>query len=1120
MKKNMLDLLKLGSLAAVVAVAVILLITGKSRTVYTPDTTGQTDTPFTDEAVVPTEGAGFTEIKPPLETAVTNQIDRETTTLMIYMIGSDLESRAGAAAKDLEEIRNSGVDLKRCNVLVYAGGTEFWHTEAAENGKLTLLRLTEHGWEQQAAEEARSMGEPDCLAGFLDDCVRQWPADHYALVLWNHGNGPVIGYGKDTAFSDDSLTLSEMRLALEASPFSPELKLDWVGFDACLMSSAELCCIWKDYAKLLAASQETEPCLGWDYGFLSRLGTCDPQALLCDMTEGYLAACLSYYDAKGYAGDDTTLAVLDLGCADRLTAALDDLFAAAEPDALLQFDRFAAKRANTRAIARSTTGSEYDLVDLRDLASALAEDYPEQAGALLAATDEMVLHNATNAEGLSGLSLYYPFFNKSYYTRSWAEDYRTLGIFDSYLAFLDAYAVNWLYEGSPADYTVPKTPEQVSEGVFTLQLDEAEAAQFASARYYILYREGDELYKLLFTGSDVTNEDGLLTANFDGNIIYGVTDHGEIFTPVTIQRDTVGDRTTYAVEVFLENWTPEFEYSHCYYHIVLDRTDGSVQINTLLPVENDTDADAVIGGKLEEPDLSAWTKLLFNDSRHQIMRRYNNGTLMGWDSWDARGAFSAWEFPTTEGITFSMLPICYGDYAIVFEVRDTHGDTWCSEPLELQAAPKPIVVEPRIPAPEPVRTEWNFEQTHTVFENETVRMTLRQDVDSWGDPGLYCRIENLTDRSIHVESDPRTVVNGSFQVSQYFGGTIEAHESKDSEIPFGDAGRYGLFGPLDSLAFTFDVTDSATEEYLLFGQPVEVVFTDSPAPLPWYRQDPVLSPFRGASASGQTLVEAEDYSVRLITLGKSPISDDSLACILYVENRSELELCLGCDGFALNGIFVGGSMPELSVAPGKSAWCFPECLLFAFPGNAQIPEIADAQICLRISRNNQTLWIGDGTPEWFEIALEEKAAAPAPFVPGDLTLYEENGVRLALRSADQGGAYEGGDYSQTWYLTVENDTDLSISVEGCELTVDGIETRDSVFFEKENQVGPHQRTVMTVQPNAYASDFECPVKQIRFIPKIMNFTGTAELWRADSPVTLTVPEESSESARRTIHAAG
>ena len=1108
-KKQLLSL----ALALAVLAAVTLLILGISSSRSKPAGPDAETASHAEQDRAPESGSGAAlateaETGTPSESAEAEPERTGATTLMIYMVGSDLESKSGAATNDLEEIRQSGIDLSRNTVLVYAGGAMAWHNPIASKDRNTLLRLTETGWEQAEAFEKRSMGESECLTEFLDWCCANAPADHYALILWDHGNGPVMGYGKDVAFGNDRLTLPEMRQAMEASPFSPERKLDWVGFDACLMSSAELCCIWKDYANLLAASQETEPCFGWDYSFLGRLGLCRDRELLCDMTQTYLETCLTYYERKGYAGGDLTLAVLDLRCADRLADAVNALFGAAAPDARLQFDRLAAKRANTRSIGRASTGSEYDLVDLRDLAEAMAEDYPEEAGVLLAAVDEMVLQNAVNAEGLSGLSLYYPFFNKQYYTRSWAADYRELGLFENYRIFLENYTGSWLYEGSPASYTHPMTPVQISDTEFTLQLDEEEAARFASARYYILLHEGGDLYRQLYSSANVTNDNGLLTARFDGNIIYAVSDYGEFFLPTVVQHDTVGDKTHYSVDAIVENnasvyMGEDYVFELCSFHIVLDQSTGEVKINNLLPVEQDAASDEVIGGKLEEPDLSQWSTYLFYEAWHRIMTRYGNGTLMGWSDWLNRESFTTYEFAVRDGVSFAFQPISYGDYALVFEIRDTHGDVYCSEPVQLRADPEPVRFEPKIPAPEPISLEWDYADQLTVLENDSLRLRLRMDPGIFGNPELILTAENLTDRDLWFRSENLTV-NGNIQCEGYTGCDLYAYETKECRIGLSTIGRYKLLDNLDSLEMTCYLQDDKNCAYLLFGQKLRIDTTEGAGGVLLPPKSPELEAVGKAAADRQTLCRTDDYTVELVSFGNLYSYGDTPGCILRFENHSDHTLCFDCSAFALNDIYVDAYLDPVTLRPGNAVYCIAEAE--QTPAAAEVISISELRLCITVGWNEDTMWLGDGETSWHEVSLTKASMGHKVFVAGDETLYEENGVRIAMRTEEQGGCYREDDDGQYWYLTVENNTDQSISIGADAFSVNGTPTEYGAGLDY-RRVGPHQKTILEVRVR-YGSSVtkKSPAKEISFIPKIMNDYGSAELWRSDAPLELTKPE--------------
>jgi hypothetical protein len=182
--------------------------------------------------------------------------------ILIYMIGSDLEASRGYASADMQEMENSGIDFTDNNLIVYAGGSRMWKTDIPSNQNNVLDMSREAGDRVVAhTEDTSDMGSPDTLAAFLDYAVEYYPAEHYALFFWDHGGGTVYGYGNDTLYQGDSLLLGEMENAVDESPFREggEAHLDLVGFDACLMSTAENALVWSEYADYMIASEETEP---------------------------------------------------------------------------------------------------------------------------------------------------------------------------------------------------------------------------------------------------------------------------------------------------------------------------------------------------------------------------------------------------------------------------------------------------------------------------------------------------------------------------------------------------------------------------------------------------------------------------------------------------------------------------------------------------------------------------------------------------------------------------------------------------------------------------------------------------------------------------------------------
>ena len=163
-------------------------------------------------------------------------------TVLIYMVGSNLETNRGAATSDLEEILASGIDFTGNNIIVYTGGARKWSSNIpCDRNCLLDLSKGSDSWLAGMTDGSSDMGAPETLTEFLNTAVENYPARHYCLIFWDHGSGPISGFGVDELFGNDSLQFGELRQAMDASPFGPggSARLDWVGFDACLMGSLE-----------------------------------------------------------------------------------------------------------------------------------------------------------------------------------------------------------------------------------------------------------------------------------------------------------------------------------------------------------------------------------------------------------------------------------------------------------------------------------------------------------------------------------------------------------------------------------------------------------------------------------------------------------------------------------------------------------------------------------------------------------------------------------------------------------------------------------------------------------------------------------------------------------------
>ena len=196
-----------------------------------------------------------------------------------------------------------------------------------------------------SVEELQSLGEPDMgdpntLESFLNWAIENFPADHYFLVLWNHGGGfkrltGVLGkrtssriellsgdIAIDETSSNDALTIPELREALEDITRKLGQKIDIIGMDACLMAMIEVAYDIKDTASYLIASENTEPGPGWPYDKVLEVlvsnPDIDPKDLAIQVVKKYIQSYpSSYWEA--------TQSAIDLSKVGNLTQSLNSL---------------------------------------------------------------------------------------------------------------------------------------------------------------------------------------------------------------------------------------------------------------------------------------------------------------------------------------------------------------------------------------------------------------------------------------------------------------------------------------------------------------------------------------------------------------------------------------------------------------------------------------------------------------------------------------------------------------------------------------------------------------------------------------------------------------------------
>ena len=161
---------------------------------------------------------------------------KDKTTIMIYLCGTDLESRSKMATSDIQEMINANIS-DNVNILLYSGGCKSWQNDAMSSKTNQIWQVKDDGLVCLEKDlGSKSMTDPSTLSSFIQWCARKYPANRNSLIFWDHGGGTVSGFGYDEKFaSSGSMSLAEIDKALAAGG----VKFDFVGFDACLMATTE-----------------------------------------------------------------------------------------------------------------------------------------------------------------------------------------------------------------------------------------------------------------------------------------------------------------------------------------------------------------------------------------------------------------------------------------------------------------------------------------------------------------------------------------------------------------------------------------------------------------------------------------------------------------------------------------------------------------------------------------------------------------------------------------------------------------------------------------------------------------------------------------------------------------
>ena len=373
-------------------------------------------------------------------------------TVMVYMVG-DYNNLDNNGFADLKEMKKAGSSPEVTLLAQFSRGVK--------NRPTKRYRLTKDGRDGALARDVVAelgrveTSSPEALADFIGWGVENFPARHYMLIMWGHGNGAddetlppsshplhhlddslpaaaaqtrtslqmatrnsegsrgiALGYTVVESQTVDFLDSRRFKKALATASKRIGRKIDILGMDACLMSGIEVCYQVRDSVRFTVAPEGFGPLDGWPYDKilteLVKKPWLEPKQLARVIVKKYLASYADYEDVC------VTQSICDLDKCPELVSAADSL----ATTLITNLANAEAKKAImlSRWQAQSYERTEY--VDLYDFCSLLDQncDNAEIKSACqnvinIITRENFVVESAYRGAGAQysyGLSIYFP----------------------------------------------------------------------------------------------------------------------------------------------------------------------------------------------------------------------------------------------------------------------------------------------------------------------------------------------------------------------------------------------------------------------------------------------------------------------------------------------------------------------------------------------------------------------------------------------------------------------------------------------------------------------------------------------------------------------------------------
>jgi len=320
-----------------------------------------------------------------------------------------------AALNDLESLRKGSM-FSEMEIVIQLDRWEF------VDSKETIRYHIKEGEVNELKRIGESnTGDPKVLKAFIEESAEEFPSEKLIVIIWSHGTGvddfDFYEGKRERYFVEPREEIEEIAIAFDDSAkdfldnielqkaLDVNVKIDVLGFDACLMGMFEIVYQLRHQAEVIVGSQYLEPASGWDYPrVLEDLSlNADANKIGEELVKFYA----DHYKREEY---DVTQSAVDVAVVEKVAQDVDVF-------AKVLLENLEKKKDLKYTLLSSQLFNKNDYIDLVDFVKNAKERFDDVeaiikvSDKLLTSLEELIIANHNMGHSMrdaNGISIYFP----------------------------------------------------------------------------------------------------------------------------------------------------------------------------------------------------------------------------------------------------------------------------------------------------------------------------------------------------------------------------------------------------------------------------------------------------------------------------------------------------------------------------------------------------------------------------------------------------------------------------------------------------------------------------------------------------------------------------------------